>query len=506
MEGITMAMAKLQLYKNEYIYPDYGGITKYSSEKNCTPVGMGLKTGTIRVEGTMKDFLSCNYLRITRNDKKIYGWIEDVEYLNDLIYNVSYSIDPFRTYKNNITVGHQFVERDNDTSTKKDDMLSSNQGYPEIYRSTFYSDDSASRFLVVQVRAGQKDGPADANPSFSDTPASPTPYDFFVKKYDKNKWFDDPDIAHLLNTLGGITEDNNIVTMYSVPYLNLDYTKKSRFYIKDGNGEKIGEIGNFRVVKGSEGDDMGELVREIIDVKFPEELALDDLPLTNHQVQIVIPDAGIMNVPTELAMDSTLKLQREVDLWSGACNYTLISEKEGIGGELNVSVRGTGVSSIPVLSDMKETYLSQNQNSLSSALVGDVASMGVGVASSLVGGPVGIGAGASAIVSGLNGISSRNADTEDIGSKQSNPPAMLGTAMVANHSGHFWMVVTKKKVDNSSVVHGNLGYVQNMYKNAGIPDKGYLKTQGAMVSTDGTVPRWAVDEINQILNNGIRTH
>src|SRR5699024_6354017 len=134
-----MAMSTLQLYRNPYVYPDYGKITTYGNNKNCTPVGMGLKTGTIRVEGTQNDFLSCNYLGITRDNKTIYGWIDDVQYLNDRLYNVSYKVDPWRTYKNNISLGDQYVARDQNATNKRDSLLSGNRQEPDIERHSFFN-------------------------------------------------------------------------------------------------------------------------------------------------------------------------------------------------------------------------------------------------------------------------------------------------------------------------------------------------------------------------------
>lgn len=110
-----MSMAQLQLYRNPYNYPDYGNITTYGSDKPCTPVGTGLKTGTLRVEGTQSDFMNCNYLGLTRDGKTFYAWIEEVNYLNDRVYEVTYKVDPWRTYRNDVTLGTQFIER----STKK---------------------------------------------------------------------------------------------------------------------------------------------------------------------------------------------------------------------------------------------------------------------------------------------------------------------------------------------------------------------------------------------------
>jgi hypothetical protein len=82
-----MDMATLQLFQNKFRYPKYTGtITSYGTSMDCTPVGIGLRGGTLRVKGDMTDFMSCNYLSIVRDGKTLYGWIDDVKVLNDSVF------------------------------------------------------------------------------------------------------------------------------------------------------------------------------------------------------------------------------------------------------------------------------------------------------------------------------------------------------------------------------------------------------------------------------------
>ena len=149
-----------------------------------------------------------------------------------------------------------------------------------------------------------------------------------------------------------------------------------------------------------------------------------------------------------------------------------------------------------------QTYISQNQNALATSLIGDVATVFGGLA--MIGSQGAIGTGAT--LSGLNGIINRQAMIEDMANKTSNPPAFLGTALASFFNRQFWTIVTKQAVDNANQVHGNYGYPLNKVASLTFPSSGYIKTQGCSVTTDGTVPTWAIEEINQMFNNGVQVH
>src|SRR5690606_36199061 len=91
-------------------------------------------------------------------------------------------------------------------------------------------------------------------------------------------------------------------------------------------------------------------------------------------------------------------------------------------------------------------------------------------------------------------------------SKVSNPPDFLGTALASSFNQMFWLMITKQPVDNANVVHSNFGYPMNKVAPLTFPTRGYIKTQGCAVSSDGTVPQWAIDEINNMFNNGVYVH
>ena len=91
----------------------------------------------------------------------------------------------------------------------------------------------------------------------------------------------------------------------------------------------------------------------------------------DHSVQVVVPDAGIISIPDYMLKDGDLYLRQDVDMFSGASNYMVVSDNK----YFTQSVRGSSISSIPIISDPMETYISQNQNALATALIGDVASI-----------------------------------------------------------------------------------------------------------------------------------
>lgn len=481
-------MAQLQLYRNPYTYPDYGSITTYGSNKPCTPVGTGLKTGTIRVEGTQSDFMNCNYLGLTRDGKTLYAWIEEVNYLNDRIYEVSYKVDPWRTYRSDITLGTQFIERSTTKTYKKDPMLGSNQAYPEVIVRHHNFPNSSNRVLVVQTRTYTGE-------QFSNTPVQPSPYSFYFREFNVNTWTSDTPINQLMMAITGGAEPENIVTMYSIPYIDLeDLPPVSLPVYADGNTH----IEGFKLL--NEEHTLQGKLHLYKDINI--DTNIDELMRVDHTVQLVVPDAGVISIPDEILKESSLRLRQDIDLFSGASNYML----EGSGKNYAHSIRGSSISSIPIVSDPEDTYRSQNQNALATSLIGDVASIGIGTAMTVYSGGAGAMAGGGAIMSGLNGIINREANIMDMSSKTSNPPGFLGTALASNYNQSFWTVTTKVKVDNASEVHSNLGYPMNKVKALSFPNKGYIKTQGCNVSSNGKVPRWAIEEINQMFNNGVLVH
>lgn len=480
-----MSMASLQLYKNRWQYPNYGSISAVGNSMPCTPVGTGLKSGTIKVKGNMADFLNCNYLGFTRSGKTIYAWIEEVKFSTANSFEVSYRVDPWRTYRNNVVLGNQFIERSMTPTNKRDDMLGSSQEEPEVIERVHTIGNSSNRVLVVQAKVYTGE-------QFSNTPVQPTPHRFYFLEYNIHAWTQNATLNQFITAITGGAEPENIVTMYSIPYVDTSHLPTDNLYI---HGKDTITIPGFKLL--NEGYSMqGRLYNE---TKINLGVDIDELLRVDHSVQLVVPDAGIISISDEMLKDGDLYLRQDVDMFSGASNYMVV----GATKYFTQSVRGSSISSIPIISDPMETYISQNQNALATSLIGDVASIAGGVV--VAGSTGGLGAvmGSGAVVSGINGIVSRQASIQDMASKTSNPPAFLGTAMASNFNQLFWTVVTKQHVDNAGLVHSNFGYPLNKVAPLTFPSSGYIKTQGCTVASDGTVPKWAIEEINTLFNNGI---
>jgi hypothetical protein len=487
-----VSMATIQFYKNKYRYPHYSHtITAAGAEMPCTPVGLNLKSGKLRVAGTMSDFMNCNYMRLTRGGHTLYAWIDDVTFHTSESFEVSYSVDAWRTYSSKISLGTQFIARQPEPTIIKDPLLGGSTDYLDISTTELTIGIPTQRTLIVQCR------PAAGEP-FSRSPVQPTPYQFFFYTYDVNNWTADTTLQQLMTKLADGAETENIVTMYSTPYIATGAFESLPLPIRTPSGTTTIEGFKF----------LGDGVDPSLHLSYESPIQwgyedIDALLRIDHSVQIVIPEAGIIDVPDNLLVRDDLVLRQDIDLFSGACNYML----QTADGHYTQSVRGSSISSIPVLSDPLDTYLSQNQNALATSLIGDVASIAVGVAGGMATGGVGAVVGGGLASSGVNNIVSRNAQQKDIANKFSNPPAFLGTALAHKFNGRFWVVTQRTGVENDAQVHQNFGYPRNLVGALSFPSSGFIQTEGCNVtSTDGTVPFWAMAEINNLFNNGILVH
>src|SRR5699024_4233299 len=151
------------------------------------------------------------------------------------------------------------------------------------------------------------------------------------------------------------------------------------------------------------------------------------------------------------------------------------------------------------------TYISQNQNSLTTSLIGDVATVGMGGVASMTG--LGAMAGVPMAFGGIASIMGQHAKKEDLkATNTANPPAMLGTALTGTLNGTFWIVTKHTKISNSGTVHSTFGYPHEYVKKLSVPSSGFIQTENCNISSDGSVPRWAIEEINQLFDRGLRFH
>ena len=488
-----MGMATLQFYKNKYYYPHYSeSLTSYGTAMDCTPVGMNLRSGTLRVKGDMSDFMSCNYLAFTRDYQTLYAWIDDVKFRTEDSFEVTYTVDAWRTYKSKVALGAQFIARRPQETFLPDNLLGNSEKPAEVIYNAHSIGLPDKRVFVVQVRTGSGE-------IFSRSPVQPTPYQFFMIEYDTNDWRATAPLETLMTYLMRSAKPVNIVTMYSIPWVDLSDLPAFSPGLPVKTADETVNVPGFSFLGNQ--DPSAILYNErALSFGTP----LNELMRIPHNVQLVIPEAGIINIPDELLTKPNLKLRQDIDLFSGAVNYMLVS---GTDTFFNQSVRGSSVASIPIVSDPLDTYLSQNQNALATSLIGDVASIVGGVATAVGTGGLGAGVGAGLASSGVSNIVSRFANQADMANQYSNPPAFLGTAMATNFNGKFWLLVTKMTPDNETLVHNHYGYAYGKIDTLTFPASDFIQTEGcAVTSTDGSVQRWALEEINGTFNSGIHVH
>ena len=488
-------MMYIKFYRNKYLYPDYiQHPTAITEEVTCTPVNFGSRTGTIKVDRRYLDMESVNYMYFRRGNagRTFWAWIDNIETAGENLWLVTYTVDAWRTYQDDIDLDNQFVSRSPLATTIKDELLGSVQSYPDVSVKTFAFQKNLWRTFVIQVRILQSPF------VYSRSPVQPSPYQFYTVDYVLNNWTNTTALTSLMQALSTGAETQNIVTMYSIPYMNTSALPTSPLSIYVAGTSEPTIISGFKFL-GQVTDPSGLLY---VEQPITFDVDRDLLLRVNHSVQLVIPDAGIINIPDELLYKSGLALRQDVDLYSGACNYMLVSE----GNQYYASsVRGSSITSIPIISDPYDTYISQNQNALTTSLLGDVASIAGGIGLAVTTGGIGGAAGGGMVASGLTGLAGTYANKKDAGSQYSNPPAFLGTALAGRFSQSFWMVVTKQSVQNEGLVHSENGYPLNMMTALEFPwGGGYIETKGCSVhSNSGAVPRWALQEINNMFDNGV---
>lgn len=502
-------MNELRLYKNQAAYPDYSAaLTQVGQIREVTPRNMDYRTGYIDIQSTFDEVMGCNYLSIKRDSGTIFAWIMNVEERSgDRLYRLHYQVDAFRTFKARISWMSQWILRDPNPTNLKDKLLSSTQAYPDIKRQGFAFSDAGMRTLVIQVREQ-----VDPQPPYKSSPLQPIPYVLYMKKYSTNSWAQVQTIVDLIYYLGNSAKTSNVVTIYSVPGVLYETTEEDTFSLQfatdsqfsTGAWEDGPAIINVKKYTGT-----------ISSLKSEKQLLYDtdvinsDLLKVEHSVSIVTPDAGIMNITDELLYRYRLSMVRYVDVYSGSVNYMLEAPDEddptGPLKPLNVSARAGGTPSIPILSNPMDTYLSQNQSALASSLLGDVAMIGGGIGMGVMTGGASSVASVPMISAGVGGLISTAGNVMDANrAAPSNPPAVLGAALLPHYDGQFWLVATVQHVDNKVVVNERYGYPQNTLKSLTLPVTGFVQTQNCNVRSDGTVPLWALQEINGLLDNGIR--
>lgn len=481
-------MNSLQLYKNSKPYPYYSNsIVAYGAARSVTPIHQDLRSGYVDMQLTLEDLFSFNYLSYTRSGKTVYAWVTNAEKLGgSLLYRVNFEVDPLRTYRSSLVLGNQFIVRRPQVNNSMDPYLSSEQPYNDISINAVSIGNPAKRYAVIQKKYP---GAAEQH---SRTPGHPSPYQFWVCEYDVNNWTASAPLKNLLQTLGQAGQTSDIATIYSIPYIDPSYIDPTTMTYKVGTNTLTVAGWSF-IDQGT--NPMGKF-RNKVPLIFPT--LYPDLTKTSHSVSLVIPDAGVIHVPDEVIYATNPVLIREIDLFSGSCNYHLAIED---GAKMTpYSVRGSALSTIPILSDPYDTYISQNQNNIASSLIGDVATLAVGAGMIYTGNPLGAGM----AMQGAQGLMNTAVQQEDAKNMiPTNPPAFLGSALVSSHNNTFYEVVVQKPFKNEAQVRARYGYPYNVLDALSIPTSGYIQTANCSVSSDGSIPLWAIEEINQLFDTGI---
>ena len=473
-------MVEMRFIRNNNQYPFYasnaGTVVNTVMAK---PVSKNLRSGFVDVELT--NISNFNYVSYILHGKRIYAWVTDVEHIaGNKLYRVHFTTDAYRTYINNIIVGTQFIERSPEPTNLHDPLLGSTHPTNIFFTQNYSFPNPDKRYLVVQVR--------EPHPDFvSMSPAQPSMYNYYVAEYDVKIWRGSGAVFDLMKQIGYGEKPNNIVTVYSVPHVDItsnDFAN-SELPLYYANNNSVA-IEGWKIL-GSKTNNQKRFV-----TSCHINLEGEGFLKTSHSFSIVVPDAGIINVPDTIAIKDNLNLKMYVDIFTGACNYILC-----IGDSpTHLSVRGGATNSIPIISDPFDNYISQNQNSLMASILGDVANLGYGL---YTGNPV-------ATTSGGTGLLNRIVSLADAKNEiPSTPPAFLGSALMPHYNKRFWVQYNYTLADNAVKVNERYGYPKNMVDNVTIPSQGFLKLQNCSVRGRGStsVPQWAIEEINSRFNEGI---
>lgn len=470
-------MLQVTLYKNPDPYPYYSdNLTTYKTV-SATPLHNNLRSGYVDLTLSFSDMFSFNYISFLAGGRTIYAWVDNIEHLSgDNLRRVHYTTDALRTYRSSLVLGTQYIAR-SPVETLQEDPLLSNASHINSYETIDISFSLPSvRYCVVQAR------PADGQ-SGSNTAGQPSPYEFYFAQYNVNNWNASGPVSELMGELSSGARTENIVALYSIPHVNLSKLQAAQLHVIRNIGSRSIE-GWYKLPPTGDPVDLTRLVTNIF---IPE-----GITKTSHNISVVIPEAGIMRIPDEMIEMTGLSLRLDTDIFSGASNYMLCSDF----GETptHISVRGGSLSSIPILSDPYDTYISQNQNTLAVGLLGDVASLAAGIGTM---NPVAIGAGAMSLVNKATSMG----DLKN--SIPSNPPAFLGSALIGKFNKKAWLSIMRTPYDNEVEVRERYGYPYNRISALSIPASGFIQTQNCNVSSNGSVPLWAINEVNQLFNGGI---
>ena len=488
----------IQLYRNPVYYPDYKyTITPVGSVMAAKPVTLQTRSGTISASIPFDTLFSVNYLRIVHGNSTLWAWIRDVRSMGrEHAWEIDYEIDPLRTYMDHITWGRQFVLRDMTATYHPDPLLGTPQHHLN-HRSVKLvlngTNNEHKRVFVVQCRPGE----SGIKPSV--IPTLPNGYVYFLREYDIRTPESAGGITNFVKQITNSAPDPRLVTAYSVPWFDTtkfdqihtltDYTSWSAMFASFGEWRYIGSTAGKTLVPA-------DLVQTLVVQPQTLPTYFKRVP---HQARVIVPGAGLLSV-SDYMLEYGFTIRRDMDFFTGACNYMLMRMGGDGAGPDGQSVRSSAIASIPIVGDPKDVYITQNQNALSTALLGDVAMIGGGILATYFGMPGGL----MQVAHGVSGIGERNTRLKDLENQPTSPPAMLAPALVNSFNDTVYLDISYKDCTNETMVHEETGYPQHLLKTVTLPSNGFLQTQNCSVTTTGQPPQWAIEAINTQADMGIR--
>lgn len=492
-------MYTIQFYTNPHNYPNFGNINPVGSSFTIPGIDIDDAVGSFRTDKlTYAQRFSVNYISLVRDGVTLYAEITNITRVSgDNVVNIAFKIDAFRSFRSVTNFGTQMVVRHPASTFDYDPLLRAATG--EVNDTTVTAltglGSSGARVLVVQILR-----PTDGTMNYR-TPVQPSPYIFYLLPYTMSTLHSNTSIQALMDIITDSSKPTNIASIYSVPSFFLGALTLSSGgpipIMIDGIKHDVGS--GFQVVISGNWDSALRLASD----SFTQ--TDKSLLRVKHQASIVIPEAGIIPLPDEVLFKPNLRLRQYIDLYNGASNYMVTYD----GADATpYSLRSAGVSNIPMVYDAQQQQLAANRTQINAAIIQDVASIGIGAAGVAAAAASGgllstagmVGGGMA--LKGAMGLMSTFGSIGDNVNMQVNPPSYLGSAMALHFPQKAYLMITKNRVDNANIVNSRYGYPVNQIQPLVIPSSGYIQTQDCNVS--GPIPMWAREEINTLLNDGLR--
>ena len=473
--------------------------------------------GRLRIECTMEEAIQCNYLYFRNNnfeDKFFYAFITGWHYINNITTEISYEIDVFQTFWNDVRLLNVFVEREHDntdtmwantipenleqgdyTSNYEVAITPSNSGNVCIFYTTFNDDSTFSDFTVhttsgdVEYVSGIVTGlNVIVRPNANN---SETPYAFLQRVINANK-------------------KDGIIAMYMCPFVPSTYaiTQENKQFPKiwgtlDGYVPKNNKLYTYPY-------NLLHIQTDTQGADFRYEFFKDAGNQCNFILrESLIPQPSITLIPSNYAGRTATN-----------------------GGEFRLTI-----SDFPQCAwnaDVFKVYLAQNAASLptklisegSSAALGIITAVGTGGASLAMSSPstavgfpmvnpsggapnAGISTGGFQIVNSLSGIASTLAQLKDISTR---PPQQNGVQTATADYGmgykNFMLERLSIRAEYARIIDDYFdmfGYATHRIKQPNItgrPHWNYVKTIGNTVDALG-VPDPYLKVMNAAFNHGI---